>query len=240
MRTSPFRDIWRLFFPNVCAVCGCALPDGDDFMCKYCQWEMPLTRFWERKDNPVAGKFHGHLPVVNASSFYFFVYRSGFRDLIHDFKYRGGWSIARKMGEWYGSELAASGLYDEIDLIVPVPLHIRKRISRGYNQSEYIAEGISAATGIPVDRRSVRRTTHNRSQTQRRKSERWDNVEGIFAVRDPERLRGKHLLIVDDVLTTGATIISLGETILRAVPGCRISIATLAVSKSELETTGRT
>lgn len=233
---QPFADIWGLFFPKVCASCGRKLGDGGDFLCNYCRWAIPLTDFWRMADNPVRAKFDGHIPLETASAFYFFVHGSGFRDLIHDFKYRGGWRIAEKMGEWYGSELAASDLHADIDLIIPVPLHFRKRIMRGYNQSEYIADGISRAMGIPVDRRSVRRSIHNRSQTKRHKKERWDNVQGIFSVRSPSALQGKHLLIVDDVLTTGATLISLCHTILRDVPDCRISIAALAVSKSELET----
>lgn len=235
MKKTLFADVWELFFPRVCAACGRRLGDGDDFLCNYCRWEIPLTDYWTARDNPVREKFGGQFPVEDASAFYFFVHDSNFRALIHDFKYRGGWRAARAMGEWYGAELAASHLYADIDLVVPVPLHIRKRVKRGYNQSEYIAEGISRATGIPVDRRSVRRTVHNRSQTQRRKNERWDNVEGIFSVGNPAALAGKHLLIVDDVLTTGATITSMCEAILHAAPDCRLSVAALAVSKAELE-----
>lgn len=236
MKPSPLADIWGLFFPKVCVSCGRRLGDGDDLLCNYCRWSIPLTNFWNERENPVRAKFDGHFPVESASSFYFFVHESGFRGLIHDFKYRGNWRAAREMGRWYGAELAASELYAGIDLIVPVPLHVRKRISRGYNQSEYIAEGMSLSMGVPVDLRSVRRTVHNRSQTRQRKSERWDNVEGIFTVHDPAALRGRHLLIIDDVLTTGATIASLCGTIAIAVPDCRLSIATLAVSKAELET----
>ena len=233
---NPFADIWSLFFPRVCASCGRRLGDGDELLCNYCRWAIPLTGFWMERENPVRAKFDGLFPLENASAFYFFVHQSNFRELIHDFKYHGNWRAAREMGRWYGAELAASELYADVDLIIPVPLHVRKRIQRGYNQSEYIAEGISLAMGIPVDRGSVRRAVHNRSQALRRKSERWENVEGIFAVRNPVALRGRHLLIVDDVLTTGATISSLCETIARAVPDCRLSIATLAVSKAELET----
>lgn len=233
---NPFADIWALFFPRVCASCGRRLGDGDELLCNYCRWAIPLTDFWTERENPVRAKFDGFFPLENASAFYFFVHQSDFRELIHDFKYRGNWRVAREMGRWYGAELAASGLYADIDLIIPVPLHLRKLIRRGYNQSEYIAEGISQAMGIAVDRGSVRRTIHNRSQAQRRKSERWENVEGIFAVKNPAALRERHLLIVDDVLTTGATISSLCETIARAVPDCRLSVAVLAVSKAELET----
>lgn len=221
--------------PPVCPVCGRTLPEGAHTICNQCRIEAPLTGFQTQFDNPVVRKFWGTVPVVNASSFIFFVHGSGFRDLIHDFKYAGHWKTAQEMGRWYGSELARSGLYDDIDIIIPIPLHLRRRLKRGYNQSEYIARGISKATGIGIDTRSVCRTRHNPSQTHQNVRERWENVKGIFSVRHPERLRGKHILLVDDVLTTGSTLISCSDTILRAVPDVRISIATLAVSRSHIE-----
>ena len=133
----------------------------------------------------------------------------------------------------YGHCLADSGLYDTVDRIVPVPLHWRKRLRRGYNQAEYLAEGIARALRAEVDRHSVRRIRNNPAQALHRHAERWDNVEGIFAVRRPERLAGHHLLLVDDVLTTGATLLSCAETILRAAPDCRLSVAVLAVPQRE-------
>ena len=122
---------------------------------------------------------------------------------------------------------------DTVDRIVPVPLHWRKRLRRGYNQAEYLAEGIARALRAEVDRHSVRRIRNNPAQALHRHAERWDNVEGIFAVRRPERLAGHHLLLVDDVLTTGATLLSCAETILRAAPDCRLSVAVLAVPQRE-------
>jgi ComF family protein len=228
---NPLRDIAALFFPPVCAACGKPLPPDGGFLCSYCRWEIPLTRFWERGDNPMAERLRAHIPVVEASAFYFFAHGSGFRDLIHDFKYRGRWRPARQMGAWYGAELAASGRYAGVDLVVPVPLHLRKRLSRGYNQSEYIARGIASALGTPVDTRSVARTVDTRSQATRKGPERWDNVENIFRVRRPRALAGRHLLLVDDVLTTGATLLSLARAILDAAPDARISIATLAATR---------
>lgn len=160
--------------------------------------------------------------------------RGGWRRLIHDFKYRGNWRLAREMGLWYGAELAECDWYRAVDVVVPVPLHWRKRLRRGYNQSEYLAEGIAAALGCEVDRRSVSRRRNNSSQTRHSHEERWENVAELFRVRRPERLRGRHILLVDDVLTTRATMVSCGEAILRAVPDCRISVAVLAASKRHL------
>lgn len=230
---NPFRHIFRLFFPPACDACGGPLAEGDGFICNTCRWNIPLTGYWNETDNPVAKRFYGILPVIHASSFFHFVHDSGFRELIHRFKYHGGWRTAEKTGFWYGSELKASGRYGDIDVIIPVPLHRRKLLKRGYNQAAYIAKGIAEAIAKPLDESSVRRTVHNPSQTQLGKDERWDNVQGIFSVAAPEKLNGKHILLVDDVLTTGATLISCGDAVLRECPDCRISIAALAASRNE-------
>lgn len=193
-----------------------------------------LTGYWREADNPVLRKCWGLVPVERASGFLFFVHGSGWRRLIHSFKYRGAWRTAREMGVWYGRCLRESGLYDGIDVVVPLPLHPFKRCRRGYNQSEYLAEGIAAELGVPVDRHSVRRRRNTASQALKSRRERAANVEGAFAVCRPERLAGRHILLVDDVMTTGSTLFSCASEILRAVPGCRISLAALAVSRREL------
>ena len=134
-----------------------------------------------------------------------------------------------------GDALHESGLYDSVDAVVPVPLHSMRRLRRGYNQAEYPAEGIACGLGKPLCTGNVVRSRHNRSQASTRvRDERWDNVKNIFSVRHPEALDGRHILLVDDVLTTGATLISCAETILHACPSCRISVSTLAVSAHEL------
>ena len=178
------------------------MPDGARTVCTVCRMDAPLTGFWTQVDNPVVRKFWGLVPVVNASAFLFFVRGNGYRDLIHGFKYYGRWRQALEMGAWYGGELAAGGLYAGVDVVVPVPLHLRKRLHRGYNQAEYIARGIAESLGVPVDVHSVRRHRHNPSQALKEHRQRWENVRGIFSVRRPGRLCGKHILLVDDVLTT--------------------------------------
>lgn len=172
------------------------------------------------------------LPVEAAMAMYWFVADTEWQHIIHNFKYRGRWFFAQKMGEWLGEELRESGNFEGIDLIIPIPLHYRRRLIRGYNQSEQLALGVGRKMGVKCDFRSVRRRSYNESQTSKSRSERWDNVEEIFEVRDANKLRGRHILLVDDVLTTGATISSCAMAILRACDGdVRISIATLAVSK---------
>jgi ComF family protein len=232
---SPFKDIASLFFPPVCPSCGRLMSGGEGFLCTACQWEMPLTGYERMADNAVARRFWGLVPVRAATAFLWFTDKSGFRRVVHAFKYGGRWALARDMGRWFGRVLADTDAYAGVDLIVPVPLHYRKVLKRGYNQSEYIARGMSRSMSVEVDSRAVVRRVNNRSQTRTATHrERWENVEGIFAVRRPERLAGKHILLVDDVMTTGATIGSCAEAIARAVPDVRISIAVLYASKQGL------
>ncbi len=230
------RDLLALFYTPTCAVCGEPLSVGEEGVCTLCRVMAPLTGYWREADNPVARRCWGMVPVTQASGFLFFVHGSRWRRMIHAFKYRGAWRTARIMGTWYGSQLATSDLYGDVDLIVPLPLHPFKRILRGYNQSEYIAEGIASAMHVPLNRRSVYRRRNTASQALQARHKRAANVEGAFAVRHPERLAGRHILLVDDVMTTGSTLLSCAAEILRAVPDCRISIAALAVSQRELGT----
>ena len=138
---------------------------------------------------------------------------------------------ARDLGAWYGGNLADSGLYGSVDCIVPVPLHTRRLLARGYNQAAYIAEGIASRMGVPVEDRAVSRLRNNPSQTTLSSAGRWENVRDLFAVARPGALAGRHVLLVDDVVTTGSTLLSCTEALLRAVPDCRVSIAALAVSR---------
>ncbi len=232
---SPLKDIASLFFPPVCPACGRVMEARTGVLCTACQWEMPLTGYEREADNPVARRFWGLVPVRNATAFLWFTDRSGFRRVVHTFKYGGRWSLARDMGRWFGRALADTDAYAGVDAIVPVPLHPLKVLKRGYNQSEYIARGMGLSMEVPLEVRSVVRRVNNPSQTQTATHrERWENVEGIFAVRRPEQLRGRHILLVDDVMTTGATIGSCAEAIYRAVPDVRISIAVLYASKQGL------
>lgn len=228
------RDLWQLFFPPVCPVCGSRMESGSRIVCTRCRMDAPLTYYWRDMANPVAEKFYAQENFIYASSFLFFLSDSGYRNLIHRFKYHGQWLLAQQMGYWFGSEIRSGGLYSDIDMIVPVPLHWRKRLRRGYNQSEYIALGMSRAMNVKSNFGCLKRIRHNKSQAQSKLHERWQNVSGIFVVRHADRLAGAHILLVDDVLTTGATICSCAEAIRRAVPDCRLSVATLAVAKSHL------
>ena len=166
------RDVASLLFPPRCAVCGEPLTRGERTVCTLCRATAPLTGYWREADNPVVRRCWGMVPVCQASGFLFFVRASGWRWLIHGFKYRGAWRTAREMGAWYGRYLRESGLYDDVEVVVPLPLHPFKRCRRGYNQSEYIAEGIAAQLGVEVDRRSVSRVRNTASQALKPRRER--------------------------------------------------------------------
>ena len=228
---SILNDIKGLFLPPVCTVCGGELHEGEGAFCMMCRTLAPQTGFWRRADNPLAERLRNEFPVVQASAFLWFVAGSPWQRAIHGFKYYNRWRTARDLGAWYGGNLADSGLYGSVDCIVPVPLHTRRLLARGYNQAAYIAEGIASRMGVPVEDRAVSRLRNNPSQTTRSSAGRWENVRDLFAVARPGALAGRHVLLVDDVVTTGSTLLSCTEALLRAVPDCRVSIAALAVSR---------
>jgi len=229
---SVLRDITSLILPRTCLVCGRRLLENEEGMCLMCQYNIPLTNFTKKRNNPVKLLFENLLPIESATAMFWFVGGTEWQSVIHKFKYYGRWLFAQKMGEWLGEELRESEHFNDLDLIIPIPLHFNRRLFRGYNQSEQLALGIGRKMGIKCDFHSVRRTKYNDSQTSKKRIERWDNVEHIFTVQSVERLRGRHILLVDDVITTGATISSCATAIIAACNGdVRISVATLAVSR---------
>lgn len=205
---------------------------GDESVCSMCEAMAPLTMLWREEENPMHQRFWGQMPIEKAVSMLWFVDGSVWQDAVHRFKYKGEWRTAYDLGRWWGATLRQESLFEDVDMIVPVPLHWRRRLQRGYNQAEELALGMAKELAKPVRQDVVRRHRYNASQTQSSYSERWENVEGIFRVRRAESLEGCHILLVDDVFTTGATLISLGCEILRAVPSARISVATLFCTRS--------
>ena len=173
--------------------------------------------------------FWGKFPLERATSFFYYRKGSDFRWILHLLKYGGQKEIGAIMGRYMAAELIESGFFQGIDVIIPIPLHETKQRIRGYNQSEWIARGIAAVTGIPVDTEAVVRRKYTETQTRKSIFERWENVEGIFELHHAESLIGKHVLIVDDVLTTGATTVACASRIME-VEGIRISVLTLAVA----------
>lgn len=231
-----FLSLSSLVMPRVCVVCGEPLGEGERPICDLCRLRVPLTNFADDDNNPMVARLRNHAPIEHATALFWYAHNSEWRTAIHNIKYRDAWYSAEKLGEWLGQELLRSGKFDDIELIIPIPLHPVKRLRRGYNQSEHIAIGVGRVLGAKCDFRSVRRANNNASQALTQQSERWENVASIFKVRDAKRLRGRHLLIVDDVFTTGATTTSCIEAIVSACDGeVRISVATLAASRRLVE-----
>ena len=229
--SSVVLDVASLILPRTCLACGTTLQENESGVCLVCRCNAPLTGFAQQSENSIKWLFENTLPIEHAAAMFWFERDSEWRRIIHSFKYHGRWYFAQKMGEWFGEELRKSGNFADVDVIVPVPLHFRRRLMRGYNQSEQLALGIGRKLGVRCDFDAVCRRLYNDSQTSKTRTERWDNVNAIFDVRSAKRLRGRHILLVDDVLTTGATINSCASAIVRACEGdVRISIASLAAS----------
>lgn len=191
---------------------------------------MPRTHYETCPGNPVEQMFWGKIPVERATSYFFYNKGSDFRFILHQLKYHGCKELGEAMGRMMACELLRSGFFETIDCIIPVPLHEKKQQLRGYNQSEWIARGISVATGIPVNTTAVVREKDTETQTRKSMSERWENVSGIFVLLQPALFVKQHILIVDDVLTTGATTVTCAS-VFNEVEGIRISVLTLAMAQ---------
>lgn len=224
-----FEDFLNLLYPRICPSCGRNLFKQENLICTQCLYHIPKTNFHHFNDNPVARLLWGRVNVENATSYYFFYKGSKFQVLIHNMKYRGQKEIGYELGKIFGGELMSSSAYREIDLVVPVPLHVRKQRKRGYNQSEWIARGIAERMEKPIDTRTLYRAIESETQTRKTRYERWKNVENIFKLKTADALKDKHILLVDDVVTTGSTLEACAKVILD-IENTKVSIATLAMA----------
>ncbi|MDR2359499.1 MAG: ComF family protein [Prevotellaceae bacterium] len=228
--TAILRHFFGLLYPNLCEVCGQALGGGECICCLSCLYHLPRTNYWKEPGNPVEQIFWGRVPVEHVCALFFFSKGSRYRKLLHKLKYKGKPEIGVELGRQLGRELKNAPLYQCIDAIIPVPLHPARQRRRGYNQSERIAAGIAQITGWKVDTSSLVRTRFTGTQTSKSRQERWENVSGAFAVRNAAALTSRHVLLVDDVLTTGATIEACILELQKAAD-CKTSVATLACTK---------
>lgn len=222
-----FDDLISLFYPRLCAGCSTPLVKGEDVLCLNCLADLPRTNNHIHEDNPVFQLFIGRVNITLAASFCHFDKGGRLQHLLHQLKYKGNREVGRKMGNLFGYDLIQNSLFQDIDAIIPVPLHPKKEKKRGFNQSVEICKGLSESMNRPVISGNLVREVHTASQTRKGRFERWENVSGIFNVKNEASLTGKHLLLVDDVVTTGATLEACCEPLLN-IPGVRVSIATLA------------
>lgn len=199
-------DFLSLLFPRICHGCGTHLLRNEIIICTECRILIPQTGYHTQPGNPVEQLFWGRCRIEKAAAFSYYNKGSRIRNLIHRLKYNGLKEIGSELGNIYGVTLKNSGFTDDIDMIIPVPLHPSRERKRGFNQSSIISEGISTVTGIKVEAGALVRPVKTQTQTKRSRYDRWTNVEGIFTVSDPGKLKGRHILLVDDVITTGSTI----------------------------------
>lgn len=216
-------DLLNLLIPRFCPVCGQPLAANDQLLCTACLVLLPYTRWTDHVLNPASQLFLAHLPLEKATSYLYF--RDSAQQLIHAMKYGHRPDIGYQMGRFMALELKPSDFFQSVESIVPVPLHLWRYWHRGYNQSLQLARGIASVTGIPILHRLVSRVRNNPSQTALPPEERQRNVDNLFRARETSC---HHLLLIDDVLTTGATLCACGKAILRANPEVLFSVLTLA------------
>ena len=226
--TRYINDFFNLLFPNLCVVCNGHLVNQEEFICTKCLFNIPKTNYHNEINNPVSQLFWGRANIENATAYFSFSKGSKYQKMMHKFKYHGCKEIGYVLGKSFGNQIINSP-FNQVDVIIPVPLHKSKLRKRGYNQSEWIAKGLSEALNKPVDTSSFIRSVATETQTKKSRFERWKNVENIFKIANIDALVGKHILLIDDVVTTGSTLEAC-TNILLELPNTKVSIATLAVA----------
>lgn len=230
MRPKLLNELWELLFPRICPVCeGRLLPD-ESFICTECLIEFPLLRFEKTEDNKMIRTLWGSIPVAHAVSIFSYRHHSIYHNLLLQIKYRGNAKLAQQMGTWAAMQIRDLALEEKVDVIVPVPLSRRKQWERGYNQAYHLALGLSKVYNLPI-RKWLKRTADRQTQTHMDATQRMENAKGSYEAKIPVSERGKRILLVDDVMTTGATIIACSEAILKVDNTAEISVFTLALSK---------
>jgi len=227
-KTIPFlKNFLDLLLPRTCAACDRSLKPWEEEICQLCLMQLPISNYHLDANNPVAQVFWGRVRLEQVGTWFIYLRGSRFQNLLHRLKYEHRPRIGIAMGKNYGYQLKHSGIYEIPHLIIPVPLHPKRRRSRGYNQSEMIAKGLAVALEIPVRTDILVRTVHTKTQTAKTRDERYLNVSGKFQVINPQTIINKHILLVDDVITTGATIEACAEELIK-IKGTRVSVAGIA------------
>ncbi len=224
-------DLFNLFFPRKCNHCGNNLDKTESEVCKKCLFEIPKTNFLADVDSPVNKAFWGRVDVEFATSGFYFTKKSILQNLLHHIKYHNKKELAFELGKYFGTELLASGSFKNCDVIIPVPLHPAKKRKRGYNQSEWIAKGMSERMNIPLNISVLNRHVNSKTQTKKSREERWENVREAFSVNLSNPFSKKHILLIDDVITTGATLEACASQLINHL-GVKVSIASLAYATS--------
>lgn len=230
LRTGYLADFVSLLFPELCQACKANLVAGEELICTECRYNLPFTNFHFKPDNMVAQQFWGKINLEAAYALCYFVKGGRLQHLMHQFKYKGVQKIGNLLGNIAGDQLAQSAVFKTADVIIPVPLHKSRLRKRGYNQSMCFAEGIAEKLHIPVSENNLIRARATETQTHRSRFSRFENMQEVFLVSNPEKLKNKHVLLVDDVVTTGSTLEACGAELLK-IEGLKLSIATIACAE---------
>ena len=227
MKPKFLNHLINLFYPQVCPACGNLLTRNEETVCLTCRYLLPKTEYEKNADNPLAQMFYGQVNFNAVTAEFFFSKTGKVQHLLHQLKYEGNQDAGFFLGQQLGESIKDAELFRGIDFIIPIPLHPKKEHLRGYNQSYVIAQGVEDKTSIPIMRDCLYRKVFTSTQTKKSREERWNNVKDIFDVKNGERLKGRHILLIDDVLTTGATLMAAGIT-LSKIENIKISVATAA------------
>lgn len=222
-------SVLDLVYPKLCLACGNNLPPLNDLLCVMCQYDLPETRQHEQLENAFTEVFWGRVPIVCGAALYFFSKSGRVQQLIHQLKYKNRPEIGQKLGEYYGRQLVLQPHFQELDAVVPVPLHPKKKHQRGYNQAEAFGKGLAKGMQLPIWPYALRRSTYTTTQTKKSREDRLGNVQRAFLLNQAKRLQNKHILLVDDVLTTGATLEACASLIV-TLEGAKVSLVTLAIA----------
>jgi ComF family protein len=224
-----FNDFITLIFPDLCRACNSPLLHGEAVICTNCSYYLPQTDSHLKAENPVSRLFWGRVELDSAAAYYLFQKGGNVQHLLHQLKYKGRKEVGVELGLRFGAELKKAGLFSNVELIVPVPLHARKLKKRGYNQSELFGAGLAERMCIEQNTKCLVRETITETQTRKSRFERWKNVESKFRLAEPKAVEGKHVLLVDDVVTTGATLEACAACLLESA-GTKVSIAVIAIA----------
>ncbi|MES1215214.1 MAG: phosphoribosyltransferase family protein [Bacteroidota bacterium] len=229
IRLKEIKDSFlHLLFPHVCAGCGSDIISEESMLCMHCLIAMPETNFENHAGNPVEKNFWGRVPLSAATAQFYFTKESLMQHLIHLFKYKQNKELGLQLGRLMGDQLKRSDRFN-VDALIPLPLFPAKEKRRGYNQATVLCNGIAEHINVPVLENVIIRPQHTETQTKKGRLERWKNMEGKFVLADPNAIKNKHILLVDDVITTGATLEACGNELLKA-DNVKLSIATLCLA----------
>ncbi|MVN19977.1 ComF family protein [Mucilaginibacter arboris] len=227
LRQSYFADFVSLIFPELCQACAKSLYRNEELICADCLYHLPYTDFHLNADNAVAQQFWGRVPLEAAAALLYFTKGSRVQNLMHQLKYKNKPEVGVYLGKLAGKRLLENPIFTSADMIIPVPLHKQKLLKRGYNQSLSFAEGLSEKLSIQAEVDNLVRITGTESQTKKSRTSRYENMKDVFSVKKPEKLADKHILLVDDIITTGATLEACCNVLLE-IPGVKISLTAIA------------